>query len=67
MAKDAQNEYTKRNYDRVLVKMRMGSLDRLKELAAAAGVSVNRYILEAVEARSGDKFTLDNTLPWLKK
>ena len=59
--------YKKRNYDVKTVQMPKGALEQLAQIAAAAGVSVNRYILEAVEARSGLKLTLDGELPTLKK
>ena len=69
MAKTAtqvKDDYNRRNYDCVLVKLPKGAKDELKRAAAEQGVSLNRYILESVEARSGLKLTLDNTLPWLK-
>ena len=63
----AQNEYHRRNYDQKRVLLPKGSLEQLAALASAEGVSVNRYILEALEARSGLKLVLDNDLPWMKK
>ena len=60
-------EYTKRNYDRVSMMIPKGALDKIKELAQAENKSINRYILEAVEQKSGLKLTLDNALPWIKK
>lgn len=59
--------YDKENYDRIIVKIKAGEKEKLKALAAAAGESLNRYILEAVEQRSGLKLTLDNALPWIEK
>lgn len=63
----AITEYEKNNYERITLKVQTGGKDAIKAAAEAAGVSVNRYILEAVEARSGLKLTLDNALPWMKK
>jgi len=59
----AEAKYKKRAYDMKLIQMPKGSLAILAELAAEQGVTVNRYILEAVEARSGRKFTLDGVFP----
>lgn len=63
----AKIRFDKENYDSILTKWPKGAREKLKTLAAAEGISVNRYILEAVEARSGLKLTLDNALPWIKK
>lgn len=63
----AQHEYEQRNYDRVNVLVPKGSREALKRLAEAEGVSLNRYMVEAVEQKSGLKLTLDNALPWMKK
>ena len=60
-----KNDYARRNYDRMLLVLPLGAKEQLKELSAEQGVSVNRYILEAVEQRSGLKLTLDNGLPWV--
>lgn len=57
------NKYNKENYERISVVVPKGSRERIKEAAAADGQSVNRYILEAVEQRSGMALTLDNALP----
>lgn len=57
------NKYNKENYERISVVVPKGSRERIKEAAAADGQSVNRYILEAVEQRSGLALTLDNALP----
>ena len=62
----AKTAYNKRNYDIKAVSMPKGSIEKLKALADAEGISVNRYILEAIEARSGLKLTLDKELPWKK-
>lgn len=57
------NKYNNEKYERVSVVIPKGSKEGLKKLAAAEGESVNRYILEAVEQRSGLSLTLDNILP----
>lgn len=59
-------EYVKKNYDTILLNMARGGKDQIRALADAEGVSVSRYILEAVEQRSGLKLTLDNALPWVQ-
>lgn len=61
----ANERWEKKSYDKVLVRMPKGALEQIRAAADAAGVSVNRYILEALEARSGLKLTLDNALPWM--
>ena len=55
-------EYKKRKYDRIELVVAQGVKDQLRQLAAAAGVSINRYILEAVEARAGVPVTLGEEL-----
>lgn len=61
----AAAKYDAECYEHVTVKVRRGDKAKIKEAANAAGTSVNRYILEAIEQKSGLKLTLDNTLPWL--
>ena len=63
---DAKNRYAKNNYDRISVMIPKGMRDEIKKLAAAEGKSINRYAMEALEAKSGLKLTLDNVLPWMK-
>ena len=55
----ANRRYDVKAYDKKMIVLPKGSLEQLKEKAAADGVSLNRYILEAVEAKSGLKLTLD--------
>lgn len=62
-----RNAYNYKTYDRVTIQMPKGTHEQIKALAAADGVSVNRYILDALEQKTGLKLTLDNTLPWLRK
>lgn len=57
------NEYNKRKYDRINVVVPVGARETLRELAREAGISVNRYILEAVEVRAGVPLTLGEDLP----
>ncbi len=61
----AAAKYDAENYERIIIKIRRGDKEKIKEAANAAEMSVNRYILEAIEQKSGLKLTLDNTLPWL--
>ena len=58
----ANRKYMEKSYDRKMVYFPAGTMEQLNS-AAAAGVSLNRYILEAVEARSGIKLTLDGDFP----
>ncbi len=58
-------KYDTETYDRILLKVRKGLKGELKKLADADGVSLNRYILTALEEKSGLKLTLDNALPWI--
>lgn len=60
-------KYKSENYARVDVTIPRNKKPELKALADAAGVSLNRYILQAVEKVSGLSLTLDNELPQIKK
>lgn len=64
---ESNYEYRRKSYDVYQLSMPMGMREQLKALAAAEGKSLNRYILEAVESRSGLKLTLDNALPWISE
>ena len=55
----ANATHARRAYDAKTIYMPKGALADLNKAAAAAGASVNKYILEAVEQRSGLKLTLD--------
>ena len=59
----AVNDYIKNKYDRVSVVLPAGARAKLQQLAREAGISVNRYILEAVEARAGVPLALGEDLP----
>lgn len=61
----SNNAYKTENYYRYPLMMPKSGAEALKAKAAQEGVTLNRYILEAVEARSGLKLTLDNALPWM--
>lgn len=47
----AVNKYVKTNYDRINVTMPKGQREIIKAAAAAAGESVNSYIVKAIEER----------------
>ena len=44
-----QNEYNKKNYDRITIMVPKGRHDELRKLAKSSGVSVNKYVLAAIE------------------
>ena len=44
-----QNKYNKKKYDRVTIMMQNGEHAKLKEIAKLEGVSVNKYIISAIE------------------
>lgn len=48
-ANEYNREYKKKNYDTVLLRVPKGSRGILQENAAAAGMSVNQYIIAAIE------------------
>lgn len=52
----AVNKYVKANYDLYQIKMPKGKKDDIKAVAAAAGESMNQYIINAIDRRtmSGD-------------
>lgn len=60
-------KYKSENYARVDVTIPRDKKPELKALADATGVSLNRYILQAVEKVSGLSLTLDNELPQIKR
>jgi len=64
-AHDSIYAYEKENYARVVLLVPKEAKDQIRALADAEGVSMNRYIVEALEQRSGLKLTLDNALPWM--
>ena len=48
-----QNEFNKKNYDRIEIKVPKGKKAVKTEAAAAAGQSVSQYITQAIDARMG--------------
>ena len=46
-----QNNYIKNNYDRISITVPKGEKAVIKELATAAGESVNGYIYKAIQQR----------------
>lgn len=58
-------EYERRNYERITLKVAKGQKDMIKAAAAAAGMSINRYILSCVGRESGLDLTLGDALPWI--
>lgn len=55
--------YRNKNYDRMELNVPAGSKAKIKELAAAEGVSVNRFIIRCVEIATGASFELGEDLP----
>lgn len=55
-------KYEQKAYDKILLRLPKGASETLKALAAAEGESVNRYILVAVEQRSGKEFALNKPI-----
>lgn len=64
-ADESTREYKRKNYDSYLLQMPKGAREQIRDAAAAEGKTINRYILESIEQRSGLKLTLDNALPWM--
>lgn len=48
--KEATARYNRKAYDRIDVVVKKGQREVLKDLAASQGKSLNRFILDAVEA-----------------
>lgn len=44
-----QNKYNKQKYDRVTIMLPNGEHAKLKEIAKSDGISVNKYIITAIE------------------
>ena len=47
----ASRKWNEANLDRLAITVKKGDRDRIKAAAEKAGVSVNRYVTEAIEAR----------------
>lgn len=48
----AQNAWKARNYDRVTIMVKKCEKETLSTAAAAAGVSMSRFIIDSINARS---------------
>ena len=48
--KEATARYNKKTYDRINIVVKKGERDIIKEFAASQGKSLNRFVLDAVEA-----------------
>ena len=53
-------KYNKNNYDRLAVVVPKGGAEQIKAAAASENKSTNRYILEALEAKSGLRLAMDS-------
>lgn len=42
------NRYVKEHYDQIIVRLKKGSREKLRQLAERSGVSVNEYIRRAI-------------------
>ena len=51
----AVNKYVKANYDLYQIKMPKGKKDDIKAVAAAAGESMNQYIINAIDQRTAQE------------
>ena len=63
----ANERFKQKRYDRFLMQVPKGAKEKIKKYAEAEGMSMNRYILEAVSDRCGERLTLDKELPWKNK
>lgn len=46
-----QNEYNRRNYERVSVMLPTGEREKVRAAAKAQGLSLNAYIIEAIQEK----------------
>jgi uncharacterized protein (DUF1778 family) len=56
-------KYSDKSYDKILLTVRKGGREQIREAAAAAGQSVQDYIRDAITARMAEEHscgTLDN-------
>ena len=59
---ERKNEWNSRNYERITVMVKAGDREKLQAAAKAEGLSVNRLILESINAqRPGLLSPLDDT------
>lgn len=59
------DNYIRRKYDRIQLVLPAGAREQVKALAQAEGKSLNRYVWEAIEQKSGLALTLGDGLPWI--
>lgn len=45
-----QNEYNRQKYDRITIMTPKGKKEEIKAAASAAGMSVNEYIIKAIDS-----------------
>ena len=58
-SESSKNAWNARNYDQILISVRKGEKDKLKEAAAAAGInSVSRFIIESINTVYPDLLTV---------
>lgn len=55
----ANYRYQRKAYDTIALSIPKGGKDRLKALSDAEGKSLNRFIVELIENKTGLKLTLD--------
>lgn len=48
--KEATARYNKKTYDRINIIVHKGQRQRIKDVAASQGKSLNRFVLDAIEA-----------------
>lgn len=51
MSKKSSAEYVRENYDRVMLNLKKGSKEKLKELARKDGLSLTAYIKKIISER----------------
>ncbi len=53
--KEATARYNKKTYDRINLIVKKGQRQKIKDFAAAQGKSLNRFIMDLVEAEMNQK------------
>lgn len=48
-ATEAKNRWNRKNYDQFLLTMQKGDKERYRDLAESEGMSLNAYIIRAIE------------------
>jgi len=54
----AKNAWNSRNYDKILVTLKKGEKERVMTAASAAGCSMSRFVVDAINARSPGLLTV---------